>query len=188
MCPTFISTRGGWTWHRLLPGVHEGPGRVKNPLASAVVTAMDLTGGSPADRSVGVLSGDLSLLGGTTDINLARSWWIREAMKGRRNRWVLGNHDFWDASVEESAIKSAKVHEEVRKAYPMGPATPFIMRWSKPTAIRWYLMDSTPIKFFRENLPAKGKIYSGDFRRVVGRIDSTSSATGIVDLQPSRSL
>jgi hypothetical protein len=138
----------------------------------------------PGDQVVGILSGDLSLLGGDSDINFARTWWLNQVVSGREQRWVLGNHDFWAEGLRRTAWGHEKLHEGVRARHPHPVDTFIPMPWTPTTNVRLYLMDSTPTEFF-ENLPAKGRIYGADFRRVSESIQSeraSDSADGIATI------
>src|SRR5205085_1190233 len=127
-----------------------GPDKVATALADAVQSLV----GRPDTTTIGVLSGDLSVLGDVPDIGAVRSWWTTVA-SGRpataltcngtattRPVYILGNHDFWNGAVRATALKHSQVHIQARAAHWPGNRVWSVVAGRLRVTI--YELDTTP--------------------------------------------
>jgi Calcineurin-like phosphoesterase len=147
--------------------MRRGPDKVANALADAVqslVSRHDTT-------TIGVLSGDLSVLGDVPDIGAVRSWWTtiasalpataltRNGTATRRPVYILGNHDFWNGAVRATALKHSQVHMQARNAHWREHSV-----WSVVAGrlrVTMYELDTTPSRGvfgLARNVIAKGEL------------------------------
>jgi predicted MPP superfamily phosphohydrolase len=149
---------GSRDWHESLPKINAAPdgGAV---LAIAVQKTVLAAAGN--DECIGVLSGDLSLLGAIDDIDTALAWWRRAAPAG--SIFVFGNHDFWDGRLAHTFLTHKSTHRWVRLArWPLTRHPPIDVGHLR---VRFYEIDTTPLNRF-VNAAALGALSGQEVRQL----------------------
>lgn len=156
---------GGRDLHQLLPGVSPAPPTIADSLFDCVGGLIQGADGS----TVGVLSGDLSLLGADNDIVYAKARWDA-SVPATQGTYVLGNHDFWDDSIARTVLLAPWTHKRIKRAY--WPDPPTFHLDCGALRVHFYLLDTTPsaIRRVPRNLVARGDYPAGDIKRVSGLI------------------
>jgi hypothetical protein len=163
---------GGRDAHQILPGVSPAPVDV----ADSLFVWLRDTLRTNSQRTVGVLSGDLSLLGADRDISYARTRW-NASVPANSGTYVLGNHDFWDDSVSRTVFLAPRTHKRIRAAHWPPPGDHFQVDCGS-LRVRFYLLDTTPssIRGMPRNILARGDYPAIDIKHNSALIAAHRSA------------
>jgi predicted phosphohydrolase len=164
---------GSRDWYEWFPTI-EAPSDGGGALADAVSSRVSAAVVADKDVCLGILSGDVSLLGKPADLDMSLGWW--NALVPAGSAFVLGNHDFWNGRIGHTFLTHATAHWQVRAtrwpAWPVRQLDPVDLPGLR---IRIYELDTTPLNPWI-NAAARGTLSALETNNLLAAADEDAAA------------